>query len=69
MEDINKFNHIDRSVTKARILLLGPSGAGKSSFVNSVVSIFKDRVSNRADIGNQTSVVRFSDRTLQNIQV
>eukprot|EP00066_Takifugu_rubripes_P024106 XP_011613372.1 PREDICTED: interferon-induced protein 44-like [Takifugu rubripes] len=52
---IKEFKPINGSVTKARILLLGPSGVGKSSFVNSVVSIFKERISNPAGRGNPTS--------------
>ncbi|XP_029683547.1 interferon-induced protein 44-like isoform X1 [Takifugu rubripes] len=55
---IKEFKPIDGSVTKARILLLGPFGVGKSSFVNSVFSIFKDRISNPAGRGNPTSEFR-----------
>ncbi|TWW58127.1 Interferon-induced protein 44-like [Takifugu flavidus] len=62
---IKEFKPISGSVTKARILLLGPSGVGKSSFVNSVVSIFKERISNPARRGNPIRGEIF----LQNIQV
>ncbi|XP_026179139.1 interferon-induced protein 44-like isoform X4 [Mastacembelus armatus] len=36
----------------ARILLLGPVGSGKSSFISSVQSVFKGRVTNRAMVGS-----------------
>lgn len=64
---IKEFKPTNSSVTKARILLLGPSGVGKSSFVNSVFSIFRNSIGNRAYSAIPTTVVRFSDRTLQNI--
>eukprot|EP00066_Takifugu_rubripes_P029712 XP_011618978.1 PREDICTED: interferon-induced protein 44-like [Takifugu rubripes] len=55
---IKEFKPIDGSVNKARILLLGPSGVGKSSFVNSVFSIFRGSIGNRADGGKPTSGFR-----------
>lgn len=60
---IAKFEPIKKSVSKARIVFLGPAGAGKSSFLNSVISIFRDNITSRANPGIPTVEVRFSDAT------
>ena len=43
------------NLQKVNILLVGEAGAGKSSFISSVDSIFKWRISRRAPHGQATS--------------
>lgn len=42
----------DLKIPQARVLMIGPVGAGKSSFYNTINSIFKERISNRACSGS-----------------
>ena len=42
----------ETNVTAAKILLLGQIGAGKSSFVNSINSIFRGKITSKACSGN-----------------
>ena len=52
-EDIVSFKPIpDFKVTDARILIIGPVGAGKSSFFNSINSIFRGRITQKACSGS-----------------
>ncbi|XP_006888670.1 PREDICTED: interferon-induced protein 44 [Elephantulus edwardii] len=46
--DIETYNPCGGLVCPARILFLGPSRTGKSSFINSVKSVFRGRVTNQA---------------------
>ncbi|XP_061594815.1 uncharacterized protein LOC133458672 isoform X3 [Cololabis saira] len=55
MESIKSFKPTVSSVSQARVLLIGPVGAGKSSFFNSVNSVFRGHVTNRAISGYSTS--------------
>ncbi|KAH3823358.1 hypothetical protein DPMN_125157 [Dreissena polymorpha] len=41
-------------LSDVRILMLGPVGTGKSSFYNTINSVFKGRISQRARCGNAT---------------
>ena len=41
-------------VSDYRVLMLGPVGSGKSSFFNTIYSVFKDRISQKARSGNTT---------------
>lgn len=47
LESVKSYKPQNKQVTHLRILLHGPVGAGKSSFINSVDSVFKDRVTGR----------------------
>ncbi|XP_072366480.1 interferon-induced protein 44-like isoform X2 [Scyliorhinus torazame] len=51
---INSYKLYRSSVPQARILLIGPIGGGKSSFINSVNSVFRGHVTNRALAGGGT---------------
>jgi signal recognition particle receptor subunit beta len=52
-EDIVPFKPIpDLKVTDARILIIGPVGAGKSSFFNTINSIFRGRITQKARSGS-----------------
>ncbi|XP_053376730.1 interferon-induced protein 44-like [Mercenaria mercenaria] len=52
-EDIIAFKPLeDLKVKDARILMIGPVGAGKSSFYNTVNSIFRGRITQRAGSGS-----------------
>ncbi|XP_053376735.1 interferon-induced protein 44-like [Mercenaria mercenaria] len=52
-EDIVSFKPIPNlDVTEARILMIGPVGAGKSSFYNTINSIFRGRITQRANSGS-----------------
>ncbi|XP_061593253.1 interferon-induced protein 44-like [Cololabis saira] len=55
MESIKSFKPTVSSVSQARVLLIGPVGAGKSSFFNSVNSVFRGHVTNRAISGSSTT--------------
>lgn len=41
----------DLDVSEARILMIGPVGAGKSSFYNTINSIFRGRITQKAGSG------------------
>lgn len=60
MDDIRQYRP-NRSVSKARVLLLGPAGGGKSSFFNSVCSIFRGHVTSQVIRG--TTQARFRPHT------
>jgi ABC-type branched-subunit amino acid transport system ATPase component len=52
-EEIVNFKPIqDLNVSEARILMLGPVGAGKSSFFNTIDSIYRGRITQRAGSGS-----------------
>ncbi|XP_060600190.1 interferon-induced protein 44-like, partial [Ruditapes philippinarum] len=52
-EDIVAFKPLeDLNVKDARILMIGPVGAGKSSFYNTINSIFRGRITQRAGSGS-----------------
>jgi signal recognition particle receptor subunit beta len=52
-EDIVSFKPIpDLKVTDARVLIIGPVGAGKSSFFNTINSIFRGRITQKARSGS-----------------
>ncbi|XP_060596285.1 interferon-induced protein 44-like [Ruditapes philippinarum] len=52
-EEIVNFKPIQGSnVSEARILMLGPVGAGKSSFFNTIDSIYRGRITQRASSGS-----------------
>ncbi|XP_053376723.1 interferon-induced protein 44-like [Mercenaria mercenaria] len=52
-EDIVTFKPLeDLKVKDARILMIGPVGAGKSSFYNTINSIFRGRITQRAGSGS-----------------
>ncbi|KAK3576750.1 hypothetical protein CHS0354_005589 [Potamilus streckersoni] len=40
------------NVPEARILMIGPIGAGKSSFINTINSIFNERITNQSNTGS-----------------
>ncbi|XP_053399729.1 interferon-induced protein 44-like [Mercenaria mercenaria] len=52
-EDIVSFKSLpDLSISEARVLMIGPVGAGKSSFYNTINSIFRGRITQRACSGS-----------------
>ncbi|XP_053391215.1 interferon-induced protein 44-like [Mercenaria mercenaria] len=52
-EDIVSFKPLpDLKVTDARILIIGPVGAGKSSFYNTINSVFRGRITQKACSGS-----------------
>ncbi|XP_053391218.1 interferon-induced protein 44-like isoform X1 [Mercenaria mercenaria] len=52
-EDIVAFKPLpDLKVTDARILIIGPVGAGKSSFYNTINSVFRGRITQKACSGS-----------------
>ncbi|KAJ7993307.1 hypothetical protein DPEC_G00271070 [Dallia pectoralis] len=55
MDLISSYKPVCKEETQARVLLLGPVGAGKSSFISSVQSAFKGRVTNRAMVGSSSA--------------
>ncbi|CAG00765.1 unnamed protein product, partial [Tetraodon nigroviridis] len=55
MKSVGSYTPSCPEVTEARVLLLGPVGSGKSSFISSVQSVFKGRVTNRAMVGSCSS--------------
>ncbi|KAF3819699.1 hypothetical protein GH733_015208, partial [Mirounga leonina] len=44
-------------ISEVRILLLGPSGSGKSSFINSVKSVFRGRVTHQATVTSDVTSI------------
>ncbi|XP_060558200.1 interferon-induced protein 44-like isoform X1 [Ruditapes philippinarum] len=50
--DIMSFTPSDPSVTRTRILMIGLVGAGKSSFYNTIDSVFRNRITQRATCGS-----------------
>ncbi|KAL4224202.1 Interferon induced protein 44 [Mactra antiquata] len=53
IEDITTFKPFpDLDISEARILMLGPVGAGKSSFYNTINSIFRGRITQKAGSGS-----------------
>ncbi|KAL4224203.1 Interferon-induced protein 44-like [Mactra antiquata] len=53
IEDITTFKPFpDLDTSEARILMLGPVGAGKSSFYNTINSIFRGRITQKAGSGS-----------------
>ncbi|KAL1023219.1 hypothetical protein UPYG_G00037890 [Umbra pygmaea] len=55
MDSISSYKPICEAVSEARVLLLGPVGSGKSSFISSVQSVFRGRVTNRAMVGSSSA--------------
>ncbi|XP_060584187.1 interferon-induced protein 44-like [Ruditapes philippinarum] len=52
-EDVVSFKPFpDLDISEARILMIGPVGAGKSSFYNTINSIFRGRITQRAGSGS-----------------
>ncbi|XP_045161383.1 interferon-induced protein 44-like [Mercenaria mercenaria] len=52
-EDIVSFKPLpDLHISEARVLMIGPVGAGKSSFYNTINSIFRGRITQRACSGS-----------------
>ncbi|XP_053376755.1 interferon-induced protein 44-like [Mercenaria mercenaria] len=52
-EDIVSFKPLsDLHISEARVLMIGPVGAGKSSFYNTINSIFRSRIAQRACSGS-----------------
>jgi len=45
------------SVDNFRLLLVGPVGSGKSSFINTVASVFRGRITQRAMVGENVHSV------------
>ncbi|XP_010895831.3 interferon-induced protein 44-like isoform X2 [Esox lucius] len=54
-DSISSYKPACEATSEARVLLLGPVGAGKSSFISSVQSAFKGRVTNRAMVGSSST--------------
>jgi predicted GTPase len=54
------FEEVD--IPEVNILLIGQVGAGKSSFLNSINSIFKGRISSRACTGSEENSLTKSVR-------
>uniref|UniRef100_A0AAQ4QXK3 G domain-containing protein n=1 Tax=Gasterosteus aculeatus aculeatus TaxID=481459 RepID=A0AAQ4QXK3_GASAC len=52
---ISSYKPSSEDVSHAKVLLLGPVGSGKSSFISSVQSVFKGRVTNRAMVGSSST--------------
>ncbi|XP_053391220.1 interferon-induced protein 44-like isoform X2 [Mercenaria mercenaria] len=66
-EDIVAFKPLpDLKVTDARILIIGPVGAGKSSFYNTINSVFRGRITQKACSGSaeQSLTTAFNPTTL-----
>ncbi|KAH3742378.1 hypothetical protein DPMN_049119 [Dreissena polymorpha] len=60
-EDIVSFEPSgELGLSNVRILMLGPVGTGKSSFYNTINSVFKGRISQRARCGNATHSITTS---------
>ncbi|CAN9500340.1 unnamed protein product [Ophioblennius macclurei] len=55
MESIKSYKPLITSVSQVRVLLVGPVGAGKSSFFNSINSVFRGHVTNRAISGSSAT--------------
>ncbi|XP_078063595.1 interferon-induced protein 44-like isoform X2 [Mustelus asterias] len=60
IQSIQSYKLYRNTVPKARVLLIGPIGGGKSSFINSVNSIFRGVVTNRALAGGITGTEMYS---------
>lgn len=57
LEDLRKYKIYGDLFSEIRILLLGPVGSGKSSFINSVKSVFHDRIARQAPVGSDTGSI------------
>ncbi|XP_067261218.1 interferon-induced protein 44-like [Chanodichthys erythropterus] len=55
-EKLENFSPGDPNVKDIKILIAGQVGAGKSSFINSIDSVFKGRVSSRALVSSSAGV-------------
>ncbi|XP_048053904.1 interferon-induced protein 44-like [Megalobrama amblycephala] len=55
-EKLENFSPGDTNVKDIKILIAGQVGAGKSSFINSIDSVFKGRVSSRALVSSSAGV-------------
>ncbi|XP_074524450.1 interferon-induced protein 44-like isoform X3 [Halichoeres trimaculatus] len=63
MVKIKTYKPKNSSVSKARVLLIGPIGAGKSTFFNSISSVFRGHVTNRAMAGCSATSITTQFRT------
>ncbi|XP_074524449.1 interferon-induced protein 44-like isoform X2 [Halichoeres trimaculatus] len=61
MVKIKTYKPKNSSVSKARVLLIGPIGAGKSTFFNSISSVFRGHVTNRAMAGCSATSITTQD--------
>ena len=53
MEEVEASKPMSESnISEFRLLMLGPVGAGKSSFCNTISSVFRGRIRQRAACGN-----------------
>ena len=53
MIDVEQFSPAHTvNITQSRILIMGPIGAGKSSFINTIASVFRGRVTRQAPSGS-----------------
>ena len=53
-EEVENLRPPSDSVDNFRLLLVGPVGSGKSSFINTVASAFRGRITQRAMVGKST---------------
>ena len=68
MEDVIAYKGLpEADLPEANVLLVGPVGAGKSSFYNTVNSIFRDRITQRAGSGSAEQSLTTSVGTLANL--
>lgn len=63
MDTLRAYKPMDSTVAQVRVLLVGPVGAGKSSFFNSVNSVFRGHVSNKAIAGCSATSLTTQFRT------